>query len=206
MGGSAQTQVVSQSAPTGQTAGAAQASSQSGHGSSATAVAESTRDIAQTAEQVQVGGEEAQTQVIEQTVGPAGVLRQRLRRLIEATLRAGARQMAGCSHVLVPRPRAGRAGWRGRATRPAPQFGAARRRAPPRSAPATRSTEAADAAVAAAGPDSARRGPGGAPVDPLGLRGALDPALLDAPWWGRRQLPSAVRRLMGVVSRLERPG
>ena len=35
----------------------------------------------------------------------------------------------------------------------------------------------------------------------------LIPFLLTAaPWWGRRQRPSVVRRLMGVVSRLERPG
>jgi hypothetical protein len=30
--------------------------------------------------------------------------------------------------------------------------------------------------------------------------------LLSAPWWARRQVPSVLRRLMAVVSRLERPG
>jgi hypothetical protein len=34
----------------------------------------------------------------------------------------------------------------------------------------------------------------------------LIPFALTAPWWARRQRPSAIRRLMGVVSRLERPG
>jgi hypothetical protein len=34
----------------------------------------------------------------------------------------------------------------------------------------------------------------------------LLPFFLTAPWWARRERPSVVRRLMGVVSRLERPG
>ncbi|MFL5944993.1 MAG: hypothetical protein ACJ74C_06085 [Gaiellaceae bacterium] len=34
----------------------------------------------------------------------------------------------------------------------------------------------------------------------------LIPFLLAAPWWARRERLSAVRRLMGVVSRLDRPG
>jgi hypothetical protein len=50
----------------------------------------------------------------------------------------------------------------------------------------------------------------GAGVDRGGSDGGLALFLLafalTAPWWARRHLPSALRRLMAVVSRLERPG
>jgi hypothetical protein len=56
-------------------------------------------------------------------------------------------------------------------------------------------------------PSSAGAGAGaGGGGWPLLFAAVLIPFALTAPWWARRQRPSAVRRLMGVVSRLERPG
>ena len=77
-------------------------------------------------------------------------------------------------------------------------------------APVRRPLRTADAAAAAslAGAGHARRGAGrNRRRLAVGFRRTLDSVPLDgAPWWARRQRPSAVRRLMGVVSRLERPG
>jgi hypothetical protein len=56
-------------------------------------------------------------------------------------------------------------------------------------------------------PSSAGADPGtGGGGSVLLFAAVLIPFALTAPWWARRQRPSAIRRLMGVVSRLERPG
>jgi hypothetical protein len=251
LGGSAQIQVVNQSAPTNQTANATASSTQYGavSGSAlATAIADSANHVTQTADQVQVGGSGgSQVQVIDQsaptnqnTTATATATTQQGTSSSSATqtsshdVSQGAeqRQVGGGSQVQVveqstgdgtcgdTRVGAGRrhgggwvlAGSAGALFEPRlvrwgpgkPPGNAGSRPAPTRrhSTPQTPQLPLPPQA-----PVSLAAGVGGTGGGSLWVFAAvLIPFLLTAPWWARRQRSSAVRRLMGVVSRLERPG
>ena len=247
LGGSAQTQIVTQSAPTNQTASAEATSIQSGTAggsSSATADAENTNHVAQTADQVQVGGDGgSQVQVIVQSA-PTN---QTATATATATARRGTssatgtqtntkdvsqaaeqRQSGGGSQVQVveqsadDRARTHRGGtadgWVLVPSTATPIRPRLLRWSDGRSAGATAASGSAPARrhstpqtpqlpVPPQAPVSLGAGVGGTGGGSLWVfAAALIPFLLTAPWWARRQRSSAVRRLMGVVSRLERPG
>jgi hypothetical protein len=196
VGGAAQTQVVTQSAPSTQTATA----TATAQGSSAQAVAESSQDIAQDADQVQTGAGGAQTQMIEQTAG-AGDL-DSIQARIDAALRSAldggwvlVRPGAGFAQSSPTGAVAGRSATRGTSSRSA----APRRHAMPNAPQLPLPQQQVPTALGAA--------PGGASGGSLWLFAALlTPLFLTLPLVGRPQCSSAVRRLMGFVSRLERPG
>jgi hypothetical protein len=199
VGGSGQSQVVIQNAPTTQTA---TASAQSG--SEATGQATSTqtgsKDVSQTAEQTQSGGG-AQTQVIEQSTDEGTCELACLAIGVESgkwpSGSAGWVLAARAPFALAQRAHAWSPGVRVAGS-------ASRRPAPVRHDVAPRVPQSplppqAPAALGAA--------VGGSSGSSLWIFGALlVPFFLTAPWWARRQRPSAVRRLMGVVFRLDRPG
>ena len=193
MGGAGQSQTIEQSAPTTQTASAQATSEQAvGSGSSsATATQESSNQTAQRAQQTGPG-----IQVIEQTA--------------PSTQSGAAMTTRGTSARSI-----GLDGWS-----LASSFGVD---AQQRSAPDRPSAESSMSPL--------RRSHSGAPRQRVpfpdsqkmpnaslggastsgGSHGAFAMLLLafalTTPWWGRpRRLPSALRRLMAVVSRLERPG
>ena len=160
---------------------------------SATAVQAGSIEVTQQAEQTQSGGE-AQTQMIEQsTVAGDDVLT-----ILGTTAfdpRAGGWTLAqGIAAQQLQRWAAGG----GSPTTPARRPAERRRDAAPRIPQAPLPSQA-PAALGAA--------PGGTSGVSLWVFAALlIPFLLAAPWWARRHGPSVVRRLTGVVSRLERPG
>jgi hypothetical protein len=192
VGGAGQSQTIEQNAPTTQTASAQASSEQvpaSGN-SSATATQESSSQTVQVAHQTGPG-----TQVIEQNA--------------PATQSGDVVMTAGTGTSGI-----GADGWR--------LVSPLGRNAAQWSAP--------DQPNAASSPEPSRRSHSGAPrhrvpfphdpnmpnaslggASPTGGSPGIFAMLLLAfalttPWWGRRRLTSAFRRLMAVVSRLERPG
>jgi hypothetical protein len=190
-----QSQVVVQNAPTTQNAGALATSTQLGGsgGSTLSTAAETTsHDVSQAAEQTQVADDPG----IPTPDPSAGIAP------FAAAPRAGDNgwMLATAARVFfAARPRA----WSprrdaGRAAQSQSRPGAVRRDFAP-SAPKLPAPEQAPAALGAAA--------GGSGGGSLGVFAAfLLPLLLTVPWGTGRPRPSAVRRLMGVVSRLERPG
>jgi hypothetical protein len=90
-----------------------------------------------------------------------------------------------------------------------PRSSAAAAKAQPRPAPARRgfAPQKPSPPLPPQAPAALGAAPGGSSGGSLWVFvGLLLPFFLTAPWWARRQRPSVVRRLMGVVSRLERPG
>jgi hypothetical protein len=139
--------------------------------------------------------------VIEQSAGP-GAFFDNARDVIEATLRGALDSgwvLARPGVVFAPSSPAGAL-----ADRPATRSGASTRTAAPHrdatpKPPSLPLPQQVPTALGAA--------PSGASGGSLLIFAALlTPLLLTLPLLGRRQFPSAVRRLMGVVSRLERPG
>jgi len=191
-----QSQVVIQNAPTTQTAGASASSTQSGGSggsSSSTATDTNAQDVSQAAAQTQYGGD-PEVLIAEQSADTAQ---------LAAPSRAddngyGWALATSARLFFASRPHA----WSprrddGRASQPRP--GAVQRDFAPRT-PKLPSPPQAPAALGAAAGGS---GGGGS----LWVFAAfLLPFLLTVPWGTGRQRPSAVRRLKGVVSRLERPG
>jgi hypothetical protein len=192
LGGAGQSQTIVQSAPTTQTANAQATSEQAvaSGSSSETATKENSNQTAQRAQQTGPG-----TQVIEQTA--------------TSTQPEGATGASGAG----PRGR-GRDGWSLAsvfAADPA-QWSAPDRPSAAGSTPPSRRSYSGAHRHRVPFPD--------APNLPNASLGGSSPAggsqgvfamlllafALTAPWWARRYLPSAFRRLMAVVSRLERPG
>ena len=193
MGGAGQSQTIEQSAPTTQTASAQATSEQAaGSGNSrATATQENSNQTAQRARQTGPG-----TQVIEQTAF--------------STQSGAAMPTRGSSARSV-----GLDGWslassfgvdaqlRSAPDRPSAESSMSPSRrshsgAPRQRVPFPDSQKMPNASLGGASPSG-------------GSHGAFAMLLLafalTTPWWGRpRRLPSALRRLMAVVSRLERPG
>jgi hypothetical protein len=185
-------QVIEQSAPTNQTATAtAAAATQPGTASSSSSQTNS-HDVTQNAEQSQAGGG-SQVQLVDQSAGGDRIGAGRTR----DSGSGGGWMLATSAGTLSesalarwdPANPAGSAG-----SRPAP----ARRHSAPQAPQLPFPPQAPVTLGAAAG----GMGSGSLWV----FATFLIPFLLTAPWWARRQRPSAVRRLMGVVSRLERPG
>jgi hypothetical protein len=238
-GGSAQTQIVSQNAPTAQVATASTAG-ETAESSSATAVAVNASDISQTADQTQVGGSGgSQVQVIVQTAPtnePSAAIAVATGGWTESievqtssthvSQEASQTQAGGGTQVqIVEQTTVGVA------------VASAPKRAPTVSSGFVSATAAAlwTAPEASSDPPAhmrasqdrrtaAPQSPKKLPLPPQApssagaaggsggggslwaFAGLLIPFLLTALWWARRHRPSAVRRLMGVVSRLERPG
>jgi hypothetical protein len=187
VGGAGQSQTIEQNAPTTQTASAQAISEQAGasSNSSTTATQESSNQTVQVAQQTGPG-----TQVIEQN---------------EPSTQS--------ADVMVP-SRFGPAGWslapsfvteaaqwsapdQPGASTSTPLAGRLHSGAPRRRVPFPHLPNMPNASLGGASPTS------GSP----GIFAMLLLAFaLTAPWWVRRRLPSALRRLMAVVSRLERPG
>jgi hypothetical protein len=251
-GGSGQTQIVSQNAPTTQTAGASATSAQSGGdvgSSSATATAVDANTVSQAADQTQTGGSGgSQVQVIVQQA-PADETATAIATATGgwtestatqsssggATQQATQTQSGGGSQVQVieqtstaddsvrPVGRSGRphhpeAAVKGADGIASPyarssggwsEGGSSGHRTGSGPAPSRRHVgpQLPRPPLPPQAPSSAGSGAGSGGGGSLLLFAAvLLPFVLTAPWWARRQRPSAVRRLMGVVSRLERPG
>jgi hypothetical protein len=192
VGGVGQSQTIEQSAPTTQTANAQATSEQAaGSGSSsATATHQSLNQTAQSAQQAGPG-----TQLIEQTApstqsGAATAIRGTSKRGLgpDGWSLASSFRTEGVQWSTPDRPRA---------ESPTPPSRRSYSRTPDRRVPLPDSQKMPNASL------------GGAPPTG-GSHGAFAMLLLafalTAPWWVRRRLPSALRRLMAAVSRLERPG
>jgi len=192
VGGAGQSQTIVQSAPTTQTASAQAISEQAGTSgnSSATGTQESSNQTVQVAQQTGPG-----TQVIEQNepytqsadvLVPAGVV---TRRFGPAGWSLASSFVADAAQWLAPDQPSS-------ATSTSPA-GRSHSGAPGHRAPFPHAPNMPNASLGGASPT------GGSP----GIFAMLLLAFaLTAPWWVRRRLPSALRRLMAVVSRLERPG
>jgi hypothetical protein len=192
VGGVGQSQTIEQSAPTTQTANAQAASEQAAgsDSSSATATHQSLNQTAQSAQQAGPG-----TQHIEQTAPStqSGAA--------TATRGTSTRDLGRDGWSLASSFRARGAQWaaadRPSAESPTPPSLQSHSRTPHRRVPFPDSEKMPNASLGGAPPT------GGSP-------GAFAMLLLafalTTPWWVRRRLPSALRRLMAVVSRLERPG
>jgi hypothetical protein len=192
LGGAGQSQTIVQSAPTTQTASAQATSEQAVASGSSRAVAaqENSNQAAQRAQQTGPG-----TQVIEQTA--------------TSTQSEAATAMSGT------RPRGGsRDGWSLAFSIAADrvQWSAPDRPSAAGSTPPSRRSHSGahrHRVPFPHAPDMPNASLGGSPPA-AGSQGVFAMLLLafalTAPWWARRRLPSAFRRLMAVVSRLERPG
>lgn len=173
VGGSGQTQIVTQSAPVTQVASASA--------------------VGQTADQSQQGGDEDVQIVLQDTAGQPGD---------DATLPAGPSDgwvLVAPATLLPLDPR----------SHSSLAHAAASGRSPSRSTPSSRRSvpRGPQAPLPSQAPAALGAASGGASGSALWVFAALIAAfLLAAPWWARRQPPSVVRRLAGVVSRLERPG
>ena len=191
--GAGQSQTIEQSAPTTQTANAHAATSEQAVGtgsSSATATQKSSSQTAQSAQQIGPG-----TQVIEQTALSTHAEK------ASATPGAAAGSMGGDGWSLASSFASDRGQWSA-PDRPSAAGSAPPSRRPQSGAPRHR-------VPFPHAPDLPNASLGGAPPTG-GSQGIFAMMLLafalTAPWWVRRRLPSALRRLMAVVSRLERPG
>jgi len=192
LGGAGQSQTIEQSAPTTQTANAQATYEQAvGTGSSsATATQKSSNQTAQSAQQIGPG-----TQLIEQAAPSAHAEN------ASATPGTAAGSMGGDGWSLASSFAADRGQWS------APDWPSAAGSTPP----SRRSQSGAPRHQVPFphAPDLPNASLGGSP--PVGGSQGIFAMLLlafalTAPWWVRRRLPSALRRLMAVVSRLERPG
>jgi trimeric autotransporter adhesin len=192
LGGVGQSQTIVQSAPTTQTANAQAVSEQAGASgsSSATATQENSNQTAQRAQQTGPG-----VQVIEQAA-------------------PSIQSKAGTAMSATRTKSRGRDGWNlafSFAADPAQWSAPDRRSAAGSPAPSRRSHSGAHRHQVPFphAPDMPNASLGGS--SPTGGSPAVFAMLLlgfalTAPWWARRRLPSAFRRLMAVASRLERPG
>jgi hypothetical protein len=224
--GGGQSQVINQSAPSTQTATATATSHQSGatssgkHGgapqtntSTSTATAGGTNNASQGAQQAQSGGG-SQTQVIEQSA-PSGA---------DVDSRADQKQPIAKKQPVATTAKR-KPSWIAVVTAgAAPQLTSYFKSRMARWARPTASTRAGSRPRPAKGrhmpapkrerlplppqsPSSLGAAPTGAGVGSLLTFAALlIPFALTAPWWARRHRLSVLRRLTGVVSRLERPG
>jgi hypothetical protein len=158
--------------------------------------------VTQSAEQTQTGGG-GQTQIVEQST-ESGTCEQSSTPAAAAWVTgqahpAGWVLVAGTSFSLSLAHRA-RAWSQGtRAAAPSPRRAASVSFVPAPRAPHAPLPPQTPAALGAAAGGSA-----GGSLWVFGL--TLLPFFLTAPWWARRERLSVIRRLMGVVSRPERPG
>jgi hypothetical protein len=192
MGGAGQSQTIEQSASTTQTA-SAQAAAAQGAGSGTSSAGATQTNSNQTVQSAQQAGSGAQ--VIEQSAPCVQYAD------LTLTVGSGASAVDRSGWSLEPSARIGAARWgapdQGSAASPMPQSRGSHSRGTRHPAPFPHAPKLPNASLAGT-PD-----PGGS----HGTFGVLFLAFaLTAPWWARRHLPSAFRRLMAVVSRLERPG
>jgi hypothetical protein len=192
VGGVGQSQTIEQSAPTTQTANAQATSEQAAGSGSLSAIAthQSLNETAQSAQQAGPG-----TQHIEQTAlsTQSGTA--------TATRGTSTRSLGPDGWSLASSFRAEGAQWsapdRPRAESPTPASRQSHSRTPHRRIPFPDSQKLPNASLGGAPPSGGSHGP---------FAMLLLAFALTTPWWVRRRLPSALRRLMAVVSRLERPG
>jgi hypothetical protein len=183
-GGGGQSQTIVQSAPTAQNA-SAQATSEQGAGSGTSSASTTQTSSNQTAQSAQQTG--SGIQVIEQS--------------------APCTQFAGVTSASW-----GRDGWRLAASVGvgAPTWSAPSRPRAESPSPSRRSHARGEHRVpsphAPKLPSASLGGTSGTDGSTGAFAVLLLAFALTAPWWARRHLPSALRRLMAVVSRLERPG
>ena len=192
VGGAGQSQTIEQNAPTTQTASAQAISEQAADSGTSVAVAteESSHQAVQVAQQTGPG-----TQAIEQN---APSLQSED---VIVTGGAGASAIGPDGWSLVPSFGVDAARWstpdQPSAANSIPPSRRSHSGAPSQRVPVPNAPNMPNASLGGASPTS------GSP----GIFAMLLLAFaLTAPWWVRRRLPSALRRLMAVVSRLERPG
>jgi hypothetical protein len=192
VGGAGQSQTIEQNAPTTQTA-SAQANSEQAPGSGtsvAAATQESSNQAVQVAQQTGPG-----TQVIEQNAPSTQSADVILTRGTDVS------SLGRGGWSLAPSFAADAAEWSMPGQPSAASSTAPSRRsrsgAPSQRVPFPHAPNVPNASLGGASPTSGSQGV---------FAMLLLAFALTAPWWVRRRLPSALRRLMAVVSRLERPG